>query len=246
MYKKLDIMAENKKSFIAYSDWKDTFDALPDDKAGLLIKHIFDYVNDEDPITEDILVNAVFQNIKNALKRDLSKWDKQYNQRVLAGKKSAEVRKRNATAVNERSISSTVSVNGNVSVNDNVNDIIINKEKPKKVYSSDVLNCYESLINFFPEQLHPEKKETWYSEIEKLNRIDKIPFEIIIGIVQKTRQDAFWGKNFLSLTKLRKKNKDGLKYIVVFNEKFNSVPQQEQKVGRQTLSTIEQNTKGWD
>ena len=87
-------MAENKKSFIAYSDWKDTFDALPDDKAGLLIKHIFAYVNDEDPISEDVLVNAVFQNIKNALKRDLVKWDKQYKQRVLAGKKSAEIRKR--------------------------------------------------------------------------------------------------------------------------------------------------------
>ncbi len=112
-------------------------------------------------------------------------------------------------------------------------------------FSPEVLNCYDALINFFPIQLQPEKKESWYSEIEKLNRIDKIPFELIIGIVKKTREDAFWSKNFLSLTKLRKKNKDGLKYIVVFNEKFNSVPQQEQKVGRQTLSTIEQNTKGW-
>ena len=42
-------MAENKKSFIAYTDWKDTFDALPNDKAGILIKHIYAYVNDEDP-----------------------------------------------------------------------------------------------------------------------------------------------------------------------------------------------------
>ena len=110
-------MAENKKSFIAYTDWKDTFDALPDDKAGILIKFIYAYVNDENPKTDDVLINAVFANIKNTLKRDLKKWEKQYNQRVKAGKRSAEVRKQNATSVNERSNSSTVSVN--VSVNDN-------------------------------------------------------------------------------------------------------------------------------
>ena len=120
-------MAENKKSFIAYSDWKDTFDALPDDKAGVLIKHIFAYVNDENPTTEDFLINAVFANIKNTLKRDLQKWDNQYDQRVEAGKKSAEVRKRNATLVNDRSISSTVS--DSVSVTDSD---IIEKIKPKK------------------------------------------------------------------------------------------------------------------
>lgn len=122
-------MAEGKKSFIAYSDWKDTFDALPNDKAGELIKHIFAYVNDESPITEDYLINAVFANIKNTLKRDLQKWDKQYEQRVKAGKKSAEVRKRNATTVNERSVSSTVSV----SVSDSVTDIKKEK-KPKTVF----------------------------------------------------------------------------------------------------------------
>jgi len=111
-------MAENKKSFIAYSDWKETFDALPDEKAGQLIKHIFAYVNDENPISEDILINAVFVNIRNTLKRDLRKWESQYNQRVEAGKKSAEVRKRNAAVVNARSVSSTDSVSVSVSVSD--------------------------------------------------------------------------------------------------------------------------------
>ncbi len=112
-------MAEGKKSFIAYSDWKGTFDALSDEKAGELIKHIFAYVNDENPISDDMLINAVFSNIQNALKRDLQKWDKQYKQRVKAGLRSAEVRKQNATVVNARSISSTVS--GSVSVNVNNN-----------------------------------------------------------------------------------------------------------------------------
>jgi len=109
-------MAENKKSFIAYADWKETFEALDDEKAGELIKHIFAYVNDENPISQDMLINAVFASIRQTLKRDLKKWEKQYNQRVEAGKKSAQVRKRNSTVVNGRSVSSTVSV----SVSDNI------------------------------------------------------------------------------------------------------------------------------
>ena len=111
-------MAENKKSFIAYADWKETFEALDDEKAGQLIKHIFAYVNDENPVSEDMLINAVFASIRQTLKRDLKKWEKQYNQRVEAGKRSAEVRKRNSTVVNGRSVSSTDSVSVSVNVND--------------------------------------------------------------------------------------------------------------------------------
>jgi hypothetical protein len=111
-------MAENKKSFFAYADWKETFDALSDEKAGQLIKHIFAYVNDENPESEDMLINAVFASIKQTLKRDLRKWENQYTQRVAAGKKSAKVRKHNSTVVNGRSVSSTDSVSVSVSVSD--------------------------------------------------------------------------------------------------------------------------------
>ena len=54
-------MAENKKSFVAYADWKETFDALSDEKAGQLIKHIFAYVNDENPESEDMLIMQYLQ-----------------------------------------------------------------------------------------------------------------------------------------------------------------------------------------
>jgi hypothetical protein len=68
-------MAEGKKSFIAYVDWKETFDALPDDKAGKLVKHLFAYVSDENPISDEELINLVFINIKLQLKRDLQKYE---------------------------------------------------------------------------------------------------------------------------------------------------------------------------
>lgn len=126
-------MAENKKSFIAYSDWYEMFKALPDDVAGKLIKHIFSYVNDENPNTDDFIINALFAQVKSTLKRDLVKWEEQRQQRSEAGKKSAEIRStkinERSTSVNETERNSTVSVSVNVS--DNVNDNVIIKEEVK-------------------------------------------------------------------------------------------------------------------
>jgi DNA mismatch repair ATPase MutL len=114
-------MAENKKSFIAYSDWHGMFNALPDEIAGKLIKHIFSYVNDEDPSSEDFIINALFEQIKATLKRDLIKWDKERSQRSEAGKKSAESR---ATKSNERSTEDNESKrNSTVSVSVSDNEI---------------------------------------------------------------------------------------------------------------------------
>ena len=115
-------MAEGKKSFVLYSDQRELFDQLTDEYAGKLIKHIYSYVNDENPISDDIIIKISFTPIKLQLKRDLKKWELQQDQRKEAGRKSAENRKRALTESNERSISSTVNVNGNV--NGNVNDII--------------------------------------------------------------------------------------------------------------------------
>jgi hypothetical protein len=120
-------MATGKKSFIAYADWKNTFDELENEDAGALIKHIFAYVNDEDPKSESVLIRAIFANIKSTLKRDLDKWDTQLLQRSEAGKRSAELRALNklndrSTLVESRARNPTDSV----SVSDSVNDKVIN------------------------------------------------------------------------------------------------------------------------
>ena len=105
------------------------------------------------------------------------------------------------------------------------NAVTLVKTKPKKelAFTNEVIKCYTDCIVYFPEHLHPKESlvKSWLSTIDKLNRLDKIPFELIVKIVAKTRDDDFWSKNFLSLTKLRKKNQDGILYIIVFNEKFN-------------------------
>lgn len=80
-------MAENKKSFILYSDFKEVFNELSDQDAGQLIKHIFKYVNDENPETENPIVKISFIPIKLSLKRDLKKWDKYIKRQRDNGKK---------------------------------------------------------------------------------------------------------------------------------------------------------------
>lgn len=141
-------MAEDKKSFIAYADWKETFDKLPDEVAGKLIKHIFAYVNDENPISDDYVIEAVFSNIKNTLKRDLKKWETQLDQRREAGKRSAEQRALNK--INGRSISlNETQRNPTVSDSVNVSGSVILLEKETKVNISDrKLFFYNSLIPY--------------------------------------------------------------------------------------------------
>tara|TARA_R110000851_G_scaffold142856_2_gene281679 strand:- start:186 stop:887 length:702 start_codon:yes stop_codon:yes gene_type:complete len=114
-------------------------------------------------------------------------------------------------------------------------------EKTEKVFPMEILNCFDNCLKFFPEHLHPKNQKTWIDTIEKLNRIDKIPFSEIERIVKATREDTFWSQNFLSMTKLRKK-KDEVYYIVIFGEKFKP---KEKLINRQSQAVIEKNLTGW-
>ena len=82
-------MAKDKKSFLLYTDLKHTVKQLPDDVAGRLFKHLLSYVNDENPVTDELLVNISFEPIKQGLKRDLKKWEETKDQKSEAGLKSA-------------------------------------------------------------------------------------------------------------------------------------------------------------
>jgi hypothetical protein len=117
-----------KKSFVLYTDQKEVFDELTDEDAGKLIKHIFGYVNDENPDTDDKFVRLAFLPIKTQLKRDLKVWDEKKYLRSEAGKKGGLAKASNArndlanpsNATNSLA-NLAVNVNGNVNVNDNVN-----------------------------------------------------------------------------------------------------------------------------
>jgi len=105
-------------------------------------------------------------------------------------------------------------------VNNEENDKNEKNDKELIVYSNEVNECFDNCLNHFPIHLHPTNNKQWIETIDKLNRIDNIPFSVIEDVVRKTRSNDFWSAQFLSLTKLRKTNKEGIKYIIVFNEKF--------------------------
>lgn len=80
-------MAENKNSFLLYLDQRGIFDQLPDEYAGKLIKHIYAYVHDENPETEDLILKMAFEGIKMALKRDLKKYETYLEKQRVNGAK---------------------------------------------------------------------------------------------------------------------------------------------------------------
>lgn len=145
-------MAENKKSFVLYCDQQNVFKMLPDDVAGKLIKHIFAYVNDEYPETDDLILQLAFEPIKMQLKRDLRDWEEKKDNRSTNGKignlkrwnpdlykqvteqkidideavKIAEHRKTSHSDISESLRVAKIAVNDNVNVTVNVNDNDIN------------------------------------------------------------------------------------------------------------------------
>ncbi len=143
-------MAKGKKSFVLYTDQFGIFEKLDDKQAGILIKHIFKYVNDETP-SGDFVTELAFESIKQQLKRDLKKFESKKLQWSEAGKKSAEARAKkkaesstDSTDVKNVATVSTVTVNDNVTVT--VNDINNNNTQNTKV-----LVDWKKLLNTFNE-----------------------------------------------------------------------------------------------
>jgi len=128
-------MATDKKGFILYADQKELFDQLPNDKAGELIKHIFSYVNDESPETDDIILKLAFTPIKQQLKRDLVKFEETKVKRSEAGKKSAEARrnKKEQDATKSTSVKSVQHTSTKATVKENVNVTVNDKVKEKDI-----------------------------------------------------------------------------------------------------------------
>lgn len=124
-------MAKDKKSFILYVDQKDLFNKLPDEIAGKLIKHIYSYVSDENPESEDLIVNIAFEPIKQQLKRDLKLFEEKRIKRSEAGLAGANKRWQEMAKDSKR-----INAIAKMAVNDNVND-------------SDIYNIdYQALLDF--------------------------------------------------------------------------------------------------
>ena len=116
-------MAKDKKSFILYSDAIHTVEKLSDTDAGQLLKHLLRYVNDQNPTTENPLVEIAFEPIKQQLKRDLVKFEDVKVKRSEAGKAGANKRWQEIANANKG-----IQTIANIAVNDNDNDNVISKD----------------------------------------------------------------------------------------------------------------------
>lgn len=188
-------MAIDKKSFVLYSDLIYTVQKMKPEDAGELFLHILKYVNDDDPVTENMVVDLTFEPVKQQLKRDLKKYETIKEKRSEAGKKSAEKRAKeklkneqketNSTSVEsvkQTSTNSTVSVNvnGNVNVNDTVNEKVIKEKVEKTLLSelknSDVLSNY-LILNKDQKEEHVKValmfQELFYKNIKSIGGVTK-------------------------------------------------------------------------
>jgi len=249
-------MAEGKKSFIAYSDWDGMFQALPDEVAGKLIKHIFSYVNDRDPESNDYIIVALFEQIKTTLKRDLAKWEQQREQRSEAGKTSAKNR---STKFNERSNSFNENVrNPTVSVSVNVNDIVndnVNEEKeeertheliePTVIYTSPEIEIQdqrkvapkESNYVIYPIEEIEQRFKNWEFELwegaMKAHGITKEEYEKGVDMFLFEQGDERLKRNYDDI-------KNHLKSWIKKNLDHIKIKKNEQKFAGVSSSTIEQ------
>lgn len=189
-------MAENKKGFILYCDLIHTIEQLPNEKAGELFKHILRYVNDLNPITEDLITKISFEPIKQQLKRDLSKWEQVSTKRSDAGRlgglKSGEVRKANAIH-NEANEANALKSKQNEQVTDKVTVTDTVKEKEKKK-TQDVL-AFDDFWKLYSKSVDKEKCKKVYAKLtiqEQTDIKEKLP------IYLNTVNDKKYQKNPLT------------------------------------------------
>jgi hypothetical protein len=131
-------MAKDKKSFILYADAIHTIEKLSDADAGQLLKHLMRYVNDQNPVTDNPLVDIDFEPIKQQLKRDLVKFEDVKVKRSEAGKAGASKRWQMPSNDSKEKQSIT-----KIAVTDTVNVISKDINKRKQEFASDLTSFVE-------------------------------------------------------------------------------------------------------
>ena len=201
-------MAENKKSFILYCDLIHTVKKLPDDKAGILFKHLLSYVNDENPTTDDLLVEVAFEPIKRQLKRDLEKFEEVKIKRSEAGKLGGrpknQTKAKKANALFEKQTKAKKADNDNV--NDNVNDNIINKK------DSDLdlaFKDFEKMRKLIKKPLTDRARNMILTKLDKLATDKPTQIKILENSIVNNWQDIY------PLKENNKVDAEGKDYIIV-------------------------------
>lgn len=211
-------MAEDKKSFILYCDLISTVCKLPDEVAGKLLKIILEYVNDNNPIVEDLLLQIAFEPIKQQLKRDLKDWEATKGERSNSGKlgnlkrwnedlykqvsnnkitleKAEEIAKNRNLSHSDKSDRSLSQSIANIAVTDTVtvNDTVTVKKKNSKIGDKSPTQSFKNFSeNDFIEEM---KKHSDGFEKDLLNNFFKYWKEKSPGGKMKFQLEKTWETN---------------------------------------------------
>jgi len=147
-------MAKNKKSFVLYCDLIHTIEKLSNEQAGELFKHILRYVNDKDPEPKDVVIDLVFEPIKQQLKRDLKTYENRAERSRENGLKGGRPKTQKTQQV---ILKPKKPDNDNVNVNDNV-----------------INNIYRSFAHLFITNDEIEKLKENYTEVQIDSTLDEI------------------------------------------------------------------------
>jgi uncharacterized phage protein (TIGR02220 family) len=173
-------MAKDKTSFILYADQRSYFDKLTDDEAGRLIKHIFSYVNDENPNPVDRITDLSFEPIKLQLKRDLIKYESIVNRNKsngsLGGRPKTQEEPKKPTGL----FGNPIKPKKADTDTDTVNDTDINSSKLLSVFNS-LLGKQAKVVNAKTKTQIKQRLKEGYTKDDIVNAIrnaSKDPFHI--------------------------------------------------------------------
>lgn len=111
----------------------------------------------------------------------------------------------------------------NNNIQDNIQDHVQtlvqdNVQYHNKTYNipQTVKSALEHFIALFPKKYQPtteSQKLKWAKCLERVERIDGYDLREVYQMAKKLREDQFWSGNFLSILKLRNKDKNGILWV---------------------------------
>ena len=185
--------------------------------------------------------NEYFANLYNVSKRTITTWISQLEKEGFISleydidKETKNVNQRKITLENnfvgygnnlrggmEENFQNIININNNIN---NTKEYNVKSKEEKKFtdFPLDVQNSFSPIVELFPESSRPKtkaQKRNWVECIDKLQRLDGYNPRKVYLIAKRVRLDDFWCDNFLSILKLRKTDKNGVKWITRFEQKF--------------------------
>lgn len=146
-----------------------------------------------------------------------------YNFRMCVPTTIAEKTATGKTAAENPQQSNIYNIYNNNNIQDNVQDHVQTLVQDNVQYHNKTYNIPQTVktalnhfIELFPKKYQPTtdaQKLKWAQCLERVERIDGYDLREVYKMAKKLREDQFWSGNFLSILKLRNKDKNGILWV---------------------------------